>query len=141
MNAVQHFLRNTRGGTAVEFAIVAPTFLMMIFLMLDGGRMLFTKQALNDLAIAGARCMALQATGCANATAAQTWVIARARQRSQLVLTTVTIDAATSCNGQTNMAKARIDYTYKKGPLNLLPQSAVPSTLTSISCFPVAVAI
>jgi len=134
------FLRDARGGAAVEFALVAPTFLMMIFLMLDGGRMLFTKQAINELATAAARCAALQATGCASASAVQTWTIDRARQRSNLALTTamVTINTSTSCNGQTNMAKAQIDYTYKKGPLQLLPQSAVPSTLTSISCFPVA---
>jgi hypothetical protein len=50
--------------------------------------------------------------------------------------TMVTISASTACNGQANMAMATINYAYKKGPLNLLPQSAVPSTLTSISCFP-----
>jgi Flp pilus assembly protein TadG len=140
MNAVKRLFGNARGATAVEFAIVAPTFLMMIFLMLDGGRMLFTKQALNELAMAAARCTALKSTGCATASAAQTWVVDRARQKSQLALTTsmVTINMTTNCNGQANMAKATIDYTYQKGPMNLLPQSTVPSTLTSSSCFPIA---
>ena len=140
MMRVKRLLRSADGAAAMEFAIVAPTFLMMIFLMLDGGKMLFTKQALNDLAASAARCAALGSTGCTTAGAVQSWVVDRARQRSQLALTTsmVTITPSTSCNGQTNMAKAQINYPYAKGPLQLLPQSAVPSTLTSISCFPVA---
>ena len=47
------------GTTAVEFALVAPIFLMFVFGVVEFGRLLWTQQALQETAIAGARCMAI----------------------------------------------------------------------------------
>ena len=47
------------GATAVEFAFVAPMFLMLVFGAIEFGRLLWTKQALQETAIAGARCVAI----------------------------------------------------------------------------------
>lgn len=129
-----------RGAAATEFALVAPVFLMMLFLLLDGGRMLFTKQALNELATAAARCAALQPSGCTTAAEVRSWAADRGHTRSQLQLTSamVTVTMSGSCNGQSSMAQATIAMPYKKGAMNLLPQSVAPSTLTATSCFPVA---
>ena len=53
-----------RGGTAaIEFAIVAPAFMMLLFGTVEFGRLLWTQQALQETAIAGARCMAILQTG------------------------------------------------------------------------------
>lgn len=41
------FLRNTRGATAVEFAMVAPIFLLMLGVILETGLMLFTEYVLQ----------------------------------------------------------------------------------------------
>lgn len=133
-------LRERRGATAVEFAFVAPVFLMMLFLLLDGGRMMFAKQSLNELAAAAARCAALKPTGCATASAVQSWAVSRGLARSNLsiVASDVAILTSTTCNGQASMAQATIAMTYRKGAMTLLPQSVVPATLTSVSCFPVA---
>jgi Flp pilus assembly protein TadG len=49
----------------VEFALVAPVFLALLFGTLEFGRALWTQQALQQTAIAGARCMALPQTNCA----------------------------------------------------------------------------
>jgi hypothetical protein len=51
----------------VEFALVAPVFLAPLFGTLEFGRALWTQQALQQTAIAGARCMALPQTNCATA--------------------------------------------------------------------------
>jgi len=133
-------VRDRRGGTAVEFALVAPTFLMMIFLMIDGGRMLFTRQALSELAVAGARCAALKPTGCTTPAEVKNWMVSQGKQRSMLRLTAnmIVVSPTTACNGQTNMAQATITMPYSKGTLNLLPQSSVPANLVATSCFPVA---
>jgi Flp pilus assembly protein TadG len=130
--------RDEAGSTALEFALVAPVFLMTLFLILDGGRMMFTKQALNELAVATARCAGIKAPNCTTASAAQSWAATRGFQRSMLQITSsnVTVVQSTSCNGQSNMAQATITMTYKKGALNLLPQSVAPAQLTSIACFP-----
>jgi Flp pilus assembly protein TadG len=131
-------LRDHAGSTAVEFALVAPAFLMFLFLILDGGRMMFTKQALNELAVATARCAAIKSTGCTSVSAVQSWAVARGVARSMLSINTsnVAINQSTTCNGQANMAQATISLTYKKGALIFLPQSAVPSTMISTACFP-----
>ena len=126
------------GGATVEFALVAPTFLMFIFLLLDGGRMMFAKQSLNEVATATARCAALGASGCADATSAQNWATARALARDNLNLSAATVQLGVTCNTVANMAKATVSTTWKKGAMALLPQSVAPSTLTSVACFPIA---
>lgn len=134
------FLRNQRGSSAVEFALVAPTFLMFMFLILDGGRMIYTKQALNEVASATARCMALKATGCATTTNAESWGATRGHTRNnlQLAAANVTVTTGATCNSVGGMAKATVSMTWKKGAMTLLPQSVAPATLTSIACFPIA---
>ena len=130
-------IRDCRGGSLVEFALVAPTFLMFLFLLLDGGRMVFTKQSLNEVATATARCAAVKGTGCATAADAQSWAIARGRARDNLQVSSAVVDVVT-CNGVANMSRATVSTTWKKGAMGLLPQSTVPSTLTSVACFPIA---
>ena len=121
----------------VEFALLAPTFLMFLFLLLDGGRMMFTKQALNEVAAATARCAAIKGTGCTDATSAQKWAIARGLARDNLQVSSAVVEVAT-CNGVANMSRATINTVWKKSAMGLLPQSLVPSTLTSVACFPIA---
>lgn len=137
---MRSLLRERKGATAVEFALVAPALMMFMFLILDGGRMIFTKQALNELAAETARCAAIKASGC-DADSIQTWAITRGRSRSQLPMyagsTTVDVTTAT-CNGQAGMEQATIRMPYPKGSMTLLPQSYVPATMVSVACFPVA---
>jgi Flp pilus assembly protein TadG len=53
------------GGTAaIEFALVAPAFLGLLFGTVEFGRLLWTEQALQETAIAGARCMAILQSAC-----------------------------------------------------------------------------
>src|SRR5215470_1641669 len=60
------------GGTAViEFTLLAPVFLMLLFGSIEFRRLLWTQQALQQVAIAGARCMAvaqgaIQGSSCAS---------------------------------------------------------------------------
>ncbi|QJU59386.1 pilus assembly protein [Sphingomonas sp. AP4-R1] len=139
MSLPRRFAADARGATTVEFAIVAPAFLMMLFLLLDGGRMIFAKQALNELATASARCAALKPTGCTTAAEVQSWTVSRGNTRSAMALTTtmVAVVPSTTCNGQSGMAQATISVPFKKGAMTLLPQSVAPANLTSTSCFPV----
>jgi len=131
--------REEIGGAVVEFALVAPTFLMFIFLILDGGRMIFTKQSLDEVTTATARCVAIQAAGCTTTGNAQSWAVSRALARDNLTIASAdVIIATTTCNSVANMAKVTISTVWKKGAMTLLPQSVAPSTLTSTACFPVA---
>jgi Flp pilus assembly protein TadG len=135
---IRALLRNPRGGAAVEFALVAPTFLMFLFLILDGGRMIFARQSLNQLAAETARCMAVKQTGCADTGSAQSWAINRGlvSHNLQLSAANVSVVANVTCNSVGNMAQVTISMPWKKGAMTLLPQSIAPSTLTSVACFP-----
>lgn len=127
--------RGEKGAAAVEFALVAPVFLAFIFLILDGGRMIFVRQSLNEVATATARCYALKATGCTSTGAAETWATSRALARDNLVLSVAHVTTAT-CNSVGNMAQATVTTVWKKGAMTLLPQSVAPGTLSATSCFP-----
>lgn len=131
-------LDNQRGAGAVEFALLAPTFLMFLFLLFDGGRMIFAKQSLNELATATARCMATKQSQCADTSSTRNWAVSRGLARNNLQLTSsnVTINVAATCGGVSNMIQATISMPWKKGAMTLLPQSVAPSSLTATACFP-----
>ena len=49
------YRRNQRGASAVEFAVVAPVFFLLIFGMIEYGRMVMVQQVLTNAAREGAR--------------------------------------------------------------------------------------
>jgi Flp pilus assembly protein TadG len=49
------FRRNRRGASAVEFAVVAPVFFLLIFGMIEYGRLIMVQQVLTNAAREGAR--------------------------------------------------------------------------------------
>ena len=59
--------RRDRGAAAVEFALVLPLLLLIIFAIVDFGRMLNAKITINEAAREGARAAALVGTAEANA--------------------------------------------------------------------------
>jgi Flp pilus assembly protein TadG len=63
-----------RGGAAVEFALVLPFLLLIIFGLIDFGRMLNTKIALTEAAREGARAATIQNTSAAATNRVQTVV-------------------------------------------------------------------
>ena len=103
MASVRARSRDERGSAAVEFALVLPLLLMLIFGIIDFGRMLNDKITLTEAAREGARSAALQ-------TAADG--IARAKVLTADVgpttetITDCTDDAATQ-------AEATINYNFR----------------------------
>ena len=54
--------RNRRGAAAVEFAVVAPVFFLLIFGMIEFGRMVMVQQILTNASREGARIAVLDGT-------------------------------------------------------------------------------
>ena len=54
--------RSRRGQTLVEFALVLPVFLLMLFAVIDGGRFVFLSSALSNAAREGARLGSVEAS-------------------------------------------------------------------------------
>ena len=57
--------RDTGGASAVEFALVLGPLLLLTFAIFEFGRLEWTREALQETATAGARCMGMTATSCA----------------------------------------------------------------------------
>lgn len=63
--------RKTRGASAVEFALIAPIFLLIVLFMVDAGRILFINVTLQNAAAQGARASAIGLSPAQVATAAR----------------------------------------------------------------------
>lgn len=55
----QSYRKKRRGAAAVEFAVVAPVFLLLVFGMIEYGRMVMVQQILTNASREGARCAVL----------------------------------------------------------------------------------
>ena len=65
MTQLRRFLlgaRSSKGAVAVEFALIFPVFIFMIFAMLDMGRYLIVQMSMNSAAQAGARAASMSGT-------------------------------------------------------------------------------
>jgi Flp pilus assembly protein TadG len=69
-------MKRTRGQSLVEFAITLPIFFMLVFGVIDGGRLAFTVVTLDYAVQEGARYAALPSTG--STSAVQDYVVANA---------------------------------------------------------------
>ncbi|MES2496861.1 MAG: TadE/TadG family type IV pilus assembly protein [Pseudomonadota bacterium] len=134
---MMRLVRDSRGVTATEFALVAPAFLMFMFLIIDGARVAWTYQTLQEVATNSARCAALGVTGCKTASEVQAYAVARATaQGIKLTTSAVTLTPATTCASVAGMTRVAIASTYQGASTKLLPSSL--TTLTTESCFPTA---
>ncbi len=125
-----------RGAAMLEFALVAPLLMAFIFLIIEGGRMIWTHQVLQEVAFASARCMALGNTGCTSTATVKTWAAARASGSGVTVAeAAITPTAAATCEAQANMVKVVILMPYGKAVGSLLP--VPPASLAASACFPV----
>jgi Flp pilus assembly protein TadG len=134
---MKRLLRDERGTTATEFALVAPAFLMFMFLMIDGARAVWTYQTLQEIATNSARCAALGSTGCKTSSEVKDYAVARAAMNG-VTLTTgaVTLTSAATCSSVAGMTKVAISSAYQGASTKLLPSNL--TTLNTESCFPTA---
>lgn len=126
--------RDASGVSAVEFALVAPVLLAFIILLIEGGRMEWTRQALQEVTVNSARCMALGTSSCETATAVQGYAAALARARGiSLAGATVTALGNQTCHTVGGMNKVSISLPYRVAS-GLLPNG--PTALQASACFP-----
>ena len=120
------FLDESRGTTAVEFAITLPLFIMVIFGILECGFMLWTQLGLQHGTQMAARCASINASVCGNASATQLFAV---QQAYGLPITADVFTVTTSSCG--NQINASYTYTFLS---SYFGSPAV--TLTAQSCFP-----
>lgn len=118
----------------MEFALVAPAFVMIIFGIIEASRVFWIKQTLDEVAYSTARCMSVSST-CDGAGAPQTYAIDRARGYS-VTLTAGQVVSATGTTCKSTAGANSVTITKNIGsPMGgLIPQ--MPSTLRATACFP-----
>lgn len=139
---IKRFARSRSGTTAVEFGLVCVPFLLMVFGSIEFGRAAWTREALQEAAIGGARCMGLVQNSCGtsgtySASMTQAYVQQRAAAWAvSLSSSDITLNAAASCGGVSGFSQVSITYTFSTVvPLFLKSlSSGIPMTATA--CFP-----
>ncbi len=139
---IRRFGRARGGATAVEFAIVVMPFILLTFGVLEFGRLVWTRQALEEAAVAGARCMGVLSSSCASggaysATSTSSYIITRAQGWGVTLPTAdVTLSNASSCAGVTGFSQVSIAYTFTSPVASLLSMSSTGVPLAINACFP-----
>ena len=116
---------DVRGATALEFALCAPVFFMLVMGIMELGLLVWMQLALQQGVEAAARCASIDRNACANAAQIQAYAAAQSYGLSP-PNSTFTITAP-ACG---NMVQASYTPTY-------LPSFPIPTrTLTAQACFP-----
>jgi Flp pilus assembly protein TadG len=135
------------GSAVIEFALVAPIFLMLLFGSIEFGRLLWTQQALQQAAIAGARCMAIaqgaiQSSACAasgsySATSTKSYIETAASGWGVSVQDAdITLDNAATCGGTTGFSQVTITNTFNTPLPQIVQLAAGGTSLTTTACYP-----
>jgi Flp pilus assembly protein TadG len=119
--------RDERGATALEFAILAPVFFLLIFAIIAFGLMFWTQVGLQHGAEMAARCASINATLCptSNPSAITNYATQQALGLS-LPASTFTYSTP-ACGNQVSAS-----YTFQFPDILNLD----PLTLTAQACFP-----
>jgi Flp pilus assembly protein TadG len=134
-------LRQARDGVAaIEFALLTPIFLALLFGTVEFGRALWTRQVLQETAVAGARCMAIQQTECASggsySQSSTTTYIQQVARRLGVTLTTITPNNNTVCGGTGGFSQVSLASTFTSPMSALIKISSSGITLTASACYP-----
>jgi Flp pilus assembly protein TadG len=122
------------GATAIEFALLAPVFLLLLFGLIEVGRLVWVKQVLTETAYSAARCAAL-ASPCKTASDVQGYVVARGlRWGLQISASQAGYTASTTCDGNSGSAQVTIQYTFASPLAGFLP--VLPTSVQAHGCFP-----
>ncbi|MDP1590608.1 MAG: TadE/TadG family type IV pilus assembly protein [Prosthecobacter sp.] len=71
MSLFNRWRQDVAGATAVEFAVLGPVFLTLIYGVLQGGLMLWTQLALQQATERAARCASINTSVCGTSTQTQ----------------------------------------------------------------------
>ena len=131
------FLRDTRGATAIEFALVVGPLILLLLGTIEVGRLMWSGHALDEVAIAGARCIGIHAPACAHEDEivpdlAVSFIRAAARSRGiVLEATDISLDTDAGCAVETGFLRVALSFRFD----SVLPGLA-GTRLDAEACFP-----
>jgi len=135
-------LRAAPGSTAVEFALVLAPLLGLTFGIIEYARFFWTQEALEQTAIATARCMGIPQSNCATSGAystskTQTFITNTSNTWGISVPTgNMTLNNSASCAGTSGFSQVTLTSTFVTAVPGILPLPSGGNTLTATACFP-----
>ena len=134
LRAILRLARARDGNSAIEFAIVAPVFLLLMLGTMEFARLFWTQSTLQQAVQAAARCASVNTTTCDNAADTQTYA---ANQMFGLNVSSSVFTATTANCGSVTGNKVSGSLQFNFIAKGLFPSSWLPPpTLTATSCFP-----
>ena len=131
---MKRLLGDMRGVAAIEFAFASTALMLLVFGIVEMGRMLWTQQVLNGAAAETARCLAIGSINCPSGGAYAATAAAN-RGVSDVQTNMVTVSANDACGSTAgNFTKVTIAYGYASVVPSFVPTPA--GGLTATACFP-----
>jgi Flp pilus assembly protein TadG len=135
----------TKGNSAAEFAMVIGPLCVLLFGTIEFGRLLWTRDVVQQVAVEGARCMGILAPGCAtagpvySAAKARTWIAGRAQGFNiPLAESGVALNRSATCAsaaGKSNSSEVTVTFTFASPFGALVEALASDKLLTVTGCF------
>jgi len=147
LRSFRRFRGDRTATTAVEFAILALPLLMLVFGILEFGRALWVREALQMTAVQAARCMGILSTSCSSSGSysvdnTRSYIENLAAQWGVTLttsnLTTVTRNSSNSwCQvSGTGLSEVTISYTFQSPLGSLISALASGLSLSGHACYP-----
>lgn len=133
------FLRSMRadetGSMMTDFALVAPMFFMLLFGIIEGSRLLWTQQTLEEVAYSTARCMSVS-SNCDDDTARQEFASERALNYGiGITSASITVESDVTCRGFPNSSRVAINHNFDSVMKGFIP--GFQGQVVVESCYPV----
>ena len=125
--AIRFLRKRSEGGTAVETAFILPVYLLIMFGVIEAGRLLWTQSTLQFAVQEAARCASIDSTTCGSTSAIQSFAASK----------TPGISVAASSFSVTSVScgnKVQISWPFSFTAADLFPYSSI--TLSAQSCYP-----
>lgn len=142
MRMLRRFLHDRRGANAVEFALIAGPFLLILLGTVEFGRAFWYRHVIQETAIEAARCIAVPQPDCASggaysqATAVAHVIASAGRKGVTLTSSDVTVSRNASCFGSSGFSSVSISYEFDTALPGFLSALVGGPRMSATSCFP-----
>lgn len=119
------------GSAAIEYALILPAVLMVIFGLMDTGRLLWSFTTLSRAVEAAARCAAINTTQCGTTSQIQSFAVSEAWG-----LTIAASDFAVTTESCGIKVTGNLPFEFVMPGFNVVVPSGT-ITLTASSCYPI----
>lgn len=142
MRMLRTFLGDSRGANAIEFALLAGPFLLLMLGTIEFGRAFWSRHVIQEVSIAGARCMAVPQPECMaggkyDEAATLQFIMASANVKGvALAQSDVTVDREATCFGSSGFSSVTISYRFRTALPDFLTALASGAAMKATSCFP-----